>query len=87
MGETSALFVGKSQVSQREGALLFCRLQLAGSATGTWKLAIAAQPETMGKGTNADATKIPRLYHLDQEIGSRPMFRTSIRKWWLNFKN
>ncbi len=22
-----------------------------------------------------------------RRLGSRPMFRTSIRKWWLNFKN
>jgi arylsulfatase A len=38
---------------------------------GPWKLAIATQPETMGKGTGEDAKINPRLYNLDTETGEQ----------------
>ena len=39
---------------------------------GPWKLAIAAQRETMGRDAlSPDIGDAPRLYNLDQEIGER----------------
>ena len=39
---------------------------------GPWKLAVAPQHETMGKGVLDDANiKTPRLYNLDAEIGEK----------------
>jgi hypothetical protein len=38
---------------------------------GPWKLAIATQPETMGKAAADDARINPRLYNLDTEISEQ----------------
>ncbi len=70
--DLSPLLFGKSRESQREAHYYFAGYNLQAVRQGPWKLAIAAQAETMGKGATADASgKAPRLYHLDQEIGEQ----------------
>ena len=70
--DLSPLLFGKSQQSAREAHYYFAGYNLQAVRQGPWKLAIAAQPETMGKGAASDASgKQPRLYNLDAEIGER----------------
>ncbi|MBI3875874.1 MAG: sulfatase-like hydrolase/transferase [Verrucomicrobia bacterium] len=70
--DISPLLFGKSKESQREAHYYFAGYNLQAVRQGPWKLAIASQPETMGKGVTTDASgKAPRLYNLDQEIGEQ----------------
>jgi arylsulfatase A-like enzyme len=70
--DISPLLLGKATESPRKVHYYFSQLALQAVREGPWKLAIAPQPETMGKGTLPDASgKAPRLYHLDREIGER----------------
>ncbi len=70
--DLSGLLFGTSTQSPREAHYYFAGLNLQAVRQGPWKLAIAPQPETMGKGVSTDASSnAPRLYHLDQEIGEQ----------------
>jgi arylsulfatase A-like enzyme len=70
--DISPLLLGTSAKSPREAHYYFAGYNLQAVRQGPWKLAISPQPETMGKGTEPDATsKGPRLYDLDEEIGER----------------
>ncbi len=69
--DISPLLLGKSTQSQREAHYYFASYNLQAVRQGPWKLAIANQPETMGKAVAEDAKKNPRLYNLDQEIGEQ----------------
>lgn len=70
--DISGLLFGKSQQSARDAHYYFAGYNLQAVRQGPWKLAIAPQPETMGKGVSSDASgKEPRLYNLDQEIGEQ----------------
>jgi hypothetical protein len=70
--DISPLLFGKSTQSQREAHFYFHGYNLQAVRQGPWKLAIAPQPETMGKGVSTDASgKAPRLYNLDEDIGER----------------
>ena len=70
--DISPLLFGKTTQSQREAHYYFANYNLQAVRQGPWKLAIAPQPEGMGKGVSKDATnQTPRLYNLDREIGER----------------
>jgi arylsulfatase A len=70
--DISGLLFGTSQQSAREAHYYFAGYNLQAVRQGPWKLALAPQPETMGKGISGDASgKELRLYHLDQEIGEQ----------------
>ena len=69
--DISPLLFGRSTQSPREAHYYFAGYNLQAVRQGPWKLAIAPQPETMGKDAGSDATKTPRLYNLDQEIGEQ----------------
>ena len=70
--DLSPLLLGKSTVSQREAHYYFRGFNLEAVRQGPWKLAVAPQHETMGKGVLADADGTePRLYNLDDDIGER----------------
>ncbi len=69
--DISPLLYGKTNAAQREAHYYFAGYNLQAVRQGPWKLAIAAQPESMGKSA-ADDTKInPRLYNLDTEINEQ----------------
>ena len=66
------LLFGKTKESPREAHYYFAGYNLQAVRQGPWKLALAPQAESMGKGTSADASgKAPRLYNLDAEIGEK----------------
>ena len=68
--DLSGLLLGQTTESPREAHYYFAGYNLQAVRQGPWKLAIAPQPETMGKGVASDASgKEPRLYQLDEEIG------------------
>jgi arylsulfatase A-like enzyme len=70
--DVSPLLLGRSTTSPRETHYYFSGYQLDAVRQGPWKLAIAPQNETMGKGALADASgPEPRLYNLDKEIGEK----------------
>jgi arylsulfatase A len=70
--DISPLLFGKTTQSPREAHYYFRGYNLEAVRQGPWKLAIAPQHETMGKGVLADASgKAPRLYNLDQDIGEK----------------
>jgi arylsulfatase A len=69
--DISPVLFGKSDQSQREAHYYFAGYNLQAVRQGKWKLAIASQPETMGKGASTDAAKNPRLYDLDSEINEQ----------------
>jgi arylsulfatase A len=69
--DLSPLLFGKTTESQREAHYYFAGYNLQAVRQGPWKLAIATQPETMGKGSGDDAKINPRLYNLDTEIGEQ----------------
>jgi len=69
--DISPLLLGKSKQSPREAHYYFDGWNLEAVRQGPWKLAIAPQAETMGKGTSDDAKITPRLYNLDADIGER----------------
>jgi arylsulfatase A-like enzyme len=70
--DISPLLFGKSKESQREAHYYFHGYNLQAVRQGPWKLAIAPQGESMGRGVTADAVgTAPRLYNLDEEIGEK----------------
>jgi arylsulfatase A len=69
--DLSPLLMGKTQDSPREAHYYFSGYNLQAIRQGPWKLALAPQPESMGKGTSGDAVKNPRLYNLDEEINEQ----------------
>jgi arylsulfatase A-like enzyme len=70
--DLSPLLFGKTKESQREAHYYFAGYNLQAVRQGPWKLALAPQPETMGKGTATDASgNTPRLYNLDAEISEQ----------------
>ncbi|MCX7048934.1 MAG: sulfatase [Candidatus Sumerlaeota bacterium] len=70
--DLSPLLFGKTKESQREAHYYFSGYQLQAVRQGPWKLAIAAQKETMGRNSAADASGSAfRLYNLDEEIGEQ----------------
>jgi hypothetical protein len=70
--DISGLLFGESKEPAREAHYYFAGYNLQAVRQGPWKLAIAAQAETMGKGTAPDAAGgVPRLYNLDREIGEK----------------
>jgi len=69
--DISPLLFGRSKQSPREAHYYFRGWTLEAVRQGPWKLAIAPQPQTMGKGTSDDAKLTPRLYNLDNEIGEQ----------------
>jgi arylsulfatase A-like enzyme len=69
--DISGLLTGRVQESAREAHYYFSGNQLQAVRQGPWKLAVATQPETMGRGVAADANRNPRLYNLDAEISEQ----------------
>ena len=70
--DISGLLFGTAKQSSREAHYYFAGYNLQAVRQGPWKLALAPQPETMGKGISSDASgKEPRLYNLDHEIGEQ----------------
>lgn len=70
--DISGLLFGTRGEAAREAHYYFAGYNLQAVRQGPWKLAIAAQPETMGRGVASDAAGgAPRLYNLDDEIGER----------------
>jgi arylsulfatase A-like enzyme len=69
--DLSPLLFGQSKDSPREAHYYFASYNLQAVRQGPWKLAIATQPETMGKQAASDAKTNPRLYNLDQEIDEK----------------
>jgi arylsulfatase A-like enzyme len=70
--DLSPLLFGQSTQSPREAHYYFSGYNLQAVRQGPWKLAIAAQRETMGRDAlSPDVGDAPRLYNLDQEIGER----------------
>lgn len=70
--DISPLLFGTSTQSPREAHYYFAGYTLQAVRQGPWKLALAPQPEGMGKGLAPDVTNdTPRLYHLDRDIGER----------------
>jgi arylsulfatase A-like enzyme len=70
--DISPLLFGRSQRSPREAHYYFSGYNLQAVRQGPWKLAIAAQRETMGRDQLAEGIgDAPRLYNLDEEIGER----------------
>ncbi len=70
--DISPLLFGKTKDSPRGVHYYFSGYGLQAIRQGPWKLAIAAQNETMGRPALADAsTKTPRLYNLEAEIGEK----------------
>jgi hypothetical protein len=69
--DLAPLLFGQSKESPRGAHYYFSGYELEAVRLGPWKLALAAQNETMGKGVSEDAKTNPRLYNLDQEINER----------------
>lgn len=69
--DMSRLLLGETDSSPREAHYYFSSYNLQAVRQGPWKLAIATQPESMGKPAATDTSVNPRLYNLDQEIGER----------------
>jgi len=62
---------GVAQASDRDVHYYFSGYKLQAVRRGPWKLAFAAQPQSMGQGVAKDIGDEPRLYNLQQEIGER----------------
>ncbi|MEQ1824537.1 MAG: sulfatase-like hydrolase/transferase [Pirellula sp.] len=69
--DLSPLLLGKTQDSQREAHYYFAGYNLQAVRQGPWKLAIATQPEPVGKKPGNEPETNPRLYNLEQEIGEQ----------------
>jgi hypothetical protein len=71
--DIAPLLLGQTKESPHEAHYFYSGYKLQAVRVGPWKLAIAAQNESMGnKGAAAPASlDHPRLYHLDQEIGEQ----------------
>lgn len=70
--DMSAVLKGDTKESPRQAQYYFLNYQLQAVRQGPWKLAVAPQRETMGRGVKPDAQgDAPRLYHLDHDIGEQ----------------
>ena len=69
--DMSAVLLRQSKTSPRDAHYYFAGYNLQAIRQGPWKLAIATQPESMGKAAFDDTKVNPRLYNLDQEIGEQ----------------
>jgi hypothetical protein len=70
--DLSPLLFGTSKESPREAHYYFAGYNLQAVRQGPWKLAIAPQPEGMGRtGPKEGTDGKPRLYNLEAEIGER----------------
>lgn len=69
--DISPLLFGQTKQSPRQAHYYFAGYNLQAVRQGAWKLALTAQPETMGRSAGSDAQRNPRLYNLDQEIGEQ----------------
>ncbi len=69
--DISGLMLATSDQSPREAHYYFSRSKLDAVRQGKWKLAVAPQPEKMGKGVPQIPASMdkPRLYDLDADIG------------------
>lgn len=67
--DLSALLRGKSQEAPRQAHYYFSGYTLQAVRQGPWKLALVAQPESMGRKGGADTKTNPRLYHLGDDLG------------------
>lgn len=69
--DISGLLLGTSEQSSREAHYYFSRSKLDAVRQGKWKLAVAPQPEKMGKGAPQIPASMdkPRLYDLEADIG------------------
>ena len=62
---------GAAKSSVRDVQYYFSGYQLQAVRQGPWKLALAAQPQSMGQGVTKDVGDEPRLYNLQQDVGER----------------
>jgi len=70
--DISAVLKGDTNTSPRQAHYYFLNYQLQAVRQGPWKLAIAPQRETMGRGVLPDAKgNAPRLYHLGRDLGEQ----------------
>ena len=71
--DISPLLLGQTKESPHEARYYYHGYKLQAVRAGPWKLAIAPQSESMGKGGPAVPASLdkPRLYNLDVEIGER----------------
>ena len=72
--DISALLKGTSKESAREAHYYFAGYELQAVRQGPWKLAFAPQPERRNNKNDIPtdaATRAPRLYNLDSDIGER----------------
>ena len=69
--DLAPLLFGKTKDSPREAHYYFAGYNVQAVRQGPWKLAMAAQNESMGLELKDDAKKTPRLYNLDEEIGEQ----------------
>lgn len=70
--DISPLLFGTSTSSPREAHYYFNGYNLQAVRQGPWKLAVKAQNDGMGAKAGTDAaSKEPRLYNLDEDIGER----------------
>ena len=69
--DISPLLLGTTTEPAREAHFYFHGYELQAVRQGPWKLAVAAQNETMGKAVAEDAKTHPRLYNLDKDIGEK----------------
>ncbi|HEY3322851.1 MAG TPA: sulfatase [Planctomycetota bacterium] len=70
--DISPLLFGQTTQAAREAHYYFNGYHLQAVRQGPWKLAIAAQKESMGKQAAEDIRgDTPRLYNLDEDIGEK----------------
>jgi arylsulfatase A-like enzyme len=71
--DISPLLLDRTKESPHEARYYYSGYKLQAVRVGPWKLAIAPQNESMGKGGPAVPASLdkPRLYNLDQEIGEQ----------------
>ena len=70
--DISPLLLGKTTTSPREAHYYFNSYELQAVRQGPWKLVIAPQVETMGKGSSIPASpESPRLYNVEAEMGEQ----------------
>jgi len=69
--DISPMLLSKTKDSPREAHYYFLNYELQAVRQGPWKLALAPQLETTGKGIAPDSATNPRLYNLDKDIGER----------------
>ena len=71
--DIAPLLLGETKESPHEARYYYSGYKLQGVRAGSWKLAIAPQPEGTAKGGAAVPASLekPRLYNLDKEIGEQ----------------